>query len=54
LNVSDLSLVAAETWYVGVDIQNGTFASGDALVLEVVSVAGTVTELTTQVEFQRG
>lgn len=54
LNVSDLSLVNQEQWYVGQDVQNGTFAAGDALVLEVVSVQGTVTEVTIQVEFRRG
>lgn len=53
LNVSDLSLVNANQWYIGQDIQNGSFAAGDALVLEVVQVSGTVTEVTIQVDFRR-
>lgn len=53
LNVSDLSLVNPNQWYVGQDVQNNTFVSGDALVLEIVQVAGIVTEVTIQAEFRR-
>lgn len=49
---TDASLVTADSWLSGSGLQNETFAAGDTLKLEIASVAGGVTSLTIQVDFQ--
>lgn len=50
---SDLSLSSAETWTSGGAVQNTAFASGDPLIIELVTVTGSVTEAAIQVEFTK-
>lgn len=49
----DLSLAAADTWYVGGSVQNGSFSIGDYLEVNLVSVAGGPTEVVIQVDLTR-
>ncbi len=50
---SDLSLTSADTWMNGGSVQNDTYAAGDRLEFEVVSVDGSPAQVAIQVEFER-
>ncbi len=50
---SDLSLTSAATWTDGGSVQNTAYAAGDSLELRLISIAGSVTLITWQVELTR-
>jgi len=50
---SNLSLVAASTWYDGGAVQNITYATGDTLEIMVVTATGSPTQIVVQVDFRR-
>lgn len=47
---SDLSITSADTWMDGGSVQNASYAAGDAMEIMVVTVAGSPTEVTIQVD----
>lgn len=51
---ADLDLPSSDVWTGTTVVQNTAFTVGDALVIEVVSVTGFVTEVGIQVEFLKG
>jgi hypothetical protein len=50
---SALSLTSADTWMDGGSVQDATYAAGDDLEIRVISVAGSPTEVSVQVDFVR-
>lgn len=50
---SALSLTSTSTWMDGGTVQNTAYAIGDSLLMGVVSVTGTVTQISVQVDFTR-
>jgi hypothetical protein len=50
---SALSLTSADTWQDGGSVQNTAYAAGDRMEIMVVSVAGTPTQVSIQVDFTR-
>lgn len=50
---SDLSLTSADTWIDGGGVSNVSYAAGDDMELMLVSVAGSPTEVTIQVDLTR-
>jgi len=48
---SAVSLVDADIWYDGGEVQNATYEVGDKLEIMVVSVTGDVTQIAIQVDF---
>jgi hypothetical protein len=50
---SDLSLTSADAWLDGGTVQSTSYAVGDALRLDLVSVAGSPDQVVIQVDFRR-
>lgn len=50
---SDLSLTSAATWQDGGSVQNTAYAAGDSLEIRLISIAGSPTLITIQVELTR-
>jgi len=50
---SDLSLTSADTWLDGGAVQNASYAVGDSLEIEIVSVSGAPTQVAIQVDFAK-
>lgn len=50
---SDLSLTSAATWQDGGSVQNTAYAAGDSLEIRLISIAGSVSLITIQVELTR-
>lgn len=53
LRSANLSLTSANTWMDGGAVQNTAFAINDSLLIAVVTVAGTPTQVSVQVNFTR-
>ena len=51
---SNLTVSSDSTWTDGGTVQNATYAAGDKLEIMIVSVSGTVTQVSVQVNFTRG
>jgi hypothetical protein len=51
--VSNLSLSSADTWTDGGSVQNASYAAGDGMEVQLLSVTGAVTEVAIQVELVR-
>lgn len=50
---SDLSMTSAATWQDGGSVQNTAYAAGDSLEIRLISIAGSPTLITIQVELTR-
>jgi hypothetical protein len=50
---SDLSLAGADAWTDGGAVQNTAYAAGDDLEIMLVSVTGSVTEVTVSVDYTK-
>jgi hypothetical protein len=48
---SDLSLTSADTWMADTNVQNASYSAGDTLEIMLVSLNGSPTEISIQVDF---